>query len=110
MLLSIIDNFFTICSWWILPLLLVSWLLGSWFWNLTTGKKLRTNIEELETEVAGLKSEIVTHLGKINELETNYSDLRSKFATVEMNYFAEKETKENLELELNELKKKYLDE
>ena len=69
MLLSIIDSFFTIASWWMLPLLLISWLLGSWFWNLTTGKRLKSNIEDLETNVSNLESEIKGHLAKINELE-----------------------------------------
>ena len=66
MLLSIVDNFLTICSWWILPLLIVSWLLGSWFWNLTTGKKLKMNIKNLETNVSNLHSEIKGHIDKIN--------------------------------------------
>ena len=110
MLLSIVDNFLTICSWWILPLLIVSWLLGSWFWNLTTGKKLKMNIKNLETNVSNLHSEIKGHIDKINNLENTNTELQSTNARVEMNYLAEREIKENIESQLNELKKKYLDE
>lgn len=109
MLLSILDNFFSICSWWMLPLLLIAWLLGSWFWNLYQGSKLRANIGSLETEVSGLKSDIASQLVTIQGLEKDKSDLRFQVGDVETTLFAEREQMAGIVEELNELKKKFLE-
>ncbi len=115
MLLSILDSFFSICSWWMLPLLIISWLLGSWYWNLAKGNPLRSQISDLEAKVAGLntkildlKSDLNTKTYEVQTLESDKATLRSRVATAETNYMAEKEVKTALEEELAALKKKYL--
>ena len=104
MLLSFLDNFFTICSWWMLPLLFISWLLGSWYWNVSKGSKLRREVDDLKSNVAGLKTKVLdlksdlnVKIQENNVLESDKADLRSRVATAEGNYFAEKEAKEALE-------------
>ena len=113
MLLSFLDNFFTICSWWMLPLLFISWLLGSWYWNVSKGSKLRREVDDLKSNVAGLKTKVLdlksdlnVKIQENNVLESDKADLRSRVATAEGNYFAEKEAKEALEGEVAELKKR----
>jgi regulator of replication initiation timing len=116
MLLSILDNFSSICSWWMLPLLIISWLLGSWFWNLSKGNQLRTNISDLEANVAGLKTKILDLKSDLNTkthenktLESDKAALRSRVATAETKFMAEREVKTALEEEVSALKKKYLE-
>lgn len=115
MLLSILDSFSSICSWWMLPLLIISWLLGSWFWNLSKGNELRSTISDLEAKVAGLKTKILdlksdlnTKIHENKTLESDKAALRSRVATAETSFMAEKEVKTALEEELLALKKKYL--
>ena len=116
MLLSILDSFSSICSWWMLPLLIISWLLGSLFWNLSKGNQLRSDISDLQANVAGLKTKVLDLKSDLNvkihenkTLESDKASLRSRTSTAELNFLAEKETKTALEEELAALKKKYLD-
>ena len=85
MLLSILDSFSSICSWWMFPLFLISWLLGGWFWNLSKGSELRDQISKLEAKIAGLNTKVIDLKSDLNSkiyenqtLESDKASLRSR--------------------------------
>ena len=69
---------------------------------------LKGEVAGLKTKNIDLKSDLNMKIHEIKTLESDKATLRSRVATAETNFMAEKEMKEALEEELADLKKKYL--
>lgn len=110
MLLLIINESPSSCSWWMFPLLIISWLLGAWFWSLFKGSDLRERISKLEARVAGLNTQVIDLKSDLNTLTSENEILASSNSKLIAKIDTIDATKTALENELLTLKEKYPEE
>lgn len=84
-----------ICTWWLLPLLLIAWLLGWLFWSLFFKKKYVNRIKYLEGEVVRLS-------GLAGNLERDLVNTRSENERALAQYSVAQDDIANLEMRLKD--------
>jgi len=88
-----------ICTWWLLPLLLISWLLGLLFWHLFYKKRYVNRIKKLEGEVvrlsglaSNLEKDLINKKYDYDTVDGEFRDLQSRNASLEMELKAYRDT------------------
>lgn len=115
------ENFLSNCTWWLLPLLLLAFLLGMLFWHLLKVSGLLDRIKGLESDNGNLNTRISGLEGDLNAkssallglqgdydgLNTKYNGLNGRFTTVQADYLAERKAKGEVEVELEDWKGRF---
>ncbi|MGK0387927.1 MAG: hypothetical protein ACI94Y_000654 [Maribacter sp.] len=115
------ENFLSNCTWWLLPLLILAFLLGMLFWHLLKVSGLLDKIKELESDNENLNTMISRLEGSLTSksnalralqgdydgLNTEHDVLHSRFTTVQSDYLAERKLKGELEVELEDWKGRF---
>ena len=73
------SNFWSICTWWIIPFLFLAWLLGWLFWQFFRGSKLWARITGLESDNSGLKTKISGLEGDLSSKVSAYNSLQGDY-------------------------------
>lgn len=115
------ENFLSNCTWWLLPLLLLAFLLGMLFWHFLKVTGLLDKISGLESEngklntrIGGLEGDLTTKSNTLLALQGDYDGLNAKhdtlhgrFTTVQADFLAERKAKGEVEVELEDWKGKF---
>lgn len=108
------ENIINNCTWWLLPLLILAFLLGWLFWHFFKGTSLWSKIRGLESDNSDLNGNIKELKKELSEkdntyasLNTEYKGLNDRFASMQTNYHSEQKAKGEVEVELEEWKNKY---
>ncbi|MEM1318826.1 MAG: hypothetical protein AAGG75_01150 [Bacteroidota bacterium] len=96
------NNFCAECSWELIPMLLIAWLLGYLFWLLLNRSKYQSQIKDLTQQVDSWKDksnslevDIKGIQYEKDKVDTEFATMRGKFADMQMEVMALKEQLQN---------------